>query len=480
MKFSITLFIFLLPLTCLAQADTYFVIKGNVKNLGSDFFEIGTSGFMESGRHSIKVDSKGNFNKRIKIEGLQDVYLPLNNDLFTIYASPGDTVLLKWDTKKFENTFIISSPKQAYDRELKMLFDLNMATNRAFRKAHQNTHNKNLTDSAKYEEINQSYENSLKLLSKYQSVSEKIVYDIYFKHVDLLYNAKLLDKFTLKSEVQIDAQNVSLSHLSPQFISTAVFEQSPVYRDFLFNRVRFFQTPFGSINFDLGTGIFNPTKADFAMGEALIPVRSVREWYLAKAIRGGFEHYDFANTREIYHRFLSSYPESKHAEPLRSFYTAFSRLAPGQIAPAFTLKDVNNKSVSLSDFAGKVVLIDFWGVYCGSCIADITRNGEKVHDKYKDKDVVFINICVDETGNKWKKKVMDLGLTGVNLVAEGWTKHPVVNDYHIHGIPNYVLIGRDGKIIDRNVPGLFHLVSDQENKLDKALSAAINVTGPQK
>ena len=78
----------------------------------------------------------------------------------------------------------------------------------------------------------------------------------------------------------------------------------------------------------------------------------------------------------------------------------------------------------------------------------------KLHEKYKDKDVVFLNICVDVGEEKWKANVKELNFKGVNLLAEGWTKHPVCQDYNIAGIPYYVLIDKEGKIAKTMQTGL--------------------------
>src|SRR3546814_3113417 len=80
---------------------------------------------------------------------------------------------------------------------------------------------------------------------------------------------------------------------------------------------------------------------------------------------------------------------------------------------------------SLADFKGKVVYIDFWGVYCGPCIYDIQHYVPQIHEHYKDKDVVFINICVDVGETQWKAALKKHNLHGINLIAEGWSRHPV-------------------------------------------------------
>ncbi|WP_295713255.1 hypothetical protein [Mucilaginibacter sp.] len=69
-----------------------------------------------------------------------------------------------------------------------------------------------------------------------------------------------------------------------------------------------------------------------------------------------------------------------------------------------------------------------------------------------DKNIVFVNICVDSSEGGWKAGLAKLNLHGVNLIAEGWMKNPVCQAYNISGIPHYCLIDTEGKIVDINSP----------------------------
>ena len=140
-------------------------------------------------------------------------------------------------------------------------------------------------------------------------------------------------------------------------------------------------------------------------------------------------------------------------DTLQNHYNAIKRLKPGNTAPAFTLKNERGQPVSLSDFKGKVVYIDFWGVFCGPCIYDIKNHVPRLHEFYQNKDVIFINICVDVKEKQWKDALVKYKLDGINLIAEGWTSHPVCQAYHISSIPHYILVDKEGKIANNNARG---------------------------
>jgi len=474
MKLISLLSALLITVSCFAQKNNSFLLKGNVKNFDDTFFELATTGYFNNTMNSVLVDKKGNFSKHIYIDSIQDIYLYLDNDAITVFAVPGDTIEVNWDQKNFKNTFKINSPSAERAQDLSTMMAIYKERRQPFLDLNKKLHEaKELADSSKYRLINDAYNAELNIIfsaprTKYSIT--KIFYDAYFKHVELLRGLRgnLLNVYKLKTDDR---------YLSPEFtkfdhtyLSEEIFIQSAPYRDFLFDQVRFYQPfkYFSALN-GAGYAAFNPVKKDYQSGQAFLNIIPIRDWFSAKAIMFGFEHYDFKDVKAVYEDYLLQGSTPAYLDTVKTFYTNASKLAPGQPAPAFSLKDMKGKSVSLTDFKGKVVYIDFWGVYCGPCIGDIKENGTKVHEKYKDKDVVFLNICVDEKGSTWTNKVKELKLDGVNIVAEGWTTNQVCKDYNINGIPHYVLIDKEGKIINNNAPGLYQLVRDGVNDLDKAL-----------
>ncbi|MCP4256903.1 MAG: TlpA family protein disulfide reductase [Planctomycetes bacterium] len=69
----------------------------------------------------------------------------------------------------------------------------------------------------------------------------------------------------------------------------------------------------------------------------------------------------------------------------------------GKPAPAFALQDLNGKSVSLADFRGKVVILNFWATWCPPCIREIPDFIE-LYDQYKDKGFEMMGISLDQAG----------------------------------------------------------------------------------
>ncbi len=69
----------------------------------------------------------------------------------------------------------------------------------------------------------------------------------------------------------------------------------------------------------------------------------------------------------------------------------------GKPAPSFTLQDLNGKTVSLSDFKGKVVVLDFWATWCPPCVKEIPHF-IALYEQYKDQGFAMVGISVDSEG----------------------------------------------------------------------------------
>ena len=136
----------------------------------------------------------------------------------------------------------------------------------------------------------------------------------------------------------------------------------------------------------------------------------------------------------------------------------------GKSLPAFSLPDASGKTVSLTSFPGKYVLLDFWGTWCVPCIQGIPEL-KSVHEKYKSR-LAIISIALERPTDrqKWLKAIDKYGLSWTQT-AEFRSAQEGINElYNIKEYPTYLLADPNGVLVAKLAYG------EVESQLDQFLS----------
>jgi peroxiredoxin len=128
-------------------------------------------------------------------------------------------------------------------------------------------------------------------------------------------------------------------------------------------------------------------------------------------------------------------------------------LKSGKLAPEFEVKTVDDKTVKLSDCAGKFVLLDFWAVWCDPCVAEMPYL-KAAYAAFKDNPrFQMISLSLDpkiKAPRDYSRK-NELGWT-MGFLGD-WSKAELPNQYGVQGIPAIFLIGPDGSILAKDLSG---------------------------
>ena len=126
----------------------------------------------------------------------------------------------------------------------------------------------------------------------------------------------------------------------------------------------------------------------------------------------------------------------------------------GDMAPQFTIPDTEGKNVSLSEFKGKYVLVDFWATWCGPCVAEIP-NLINAHNQYKSKNFDIISISLDrpDSKEKWLNKIKETKMDWTQVSELKWWNGKSALLYNINSVPANFLVDPQGKIIAVNLRG---------------------------
>ena len=115
----------------------------------------------------------------------------------------------------------------------------------------------------------------------------------------------------------------------------------------------------------------------------------------------------------------------------------------------FSFKDIDGKKVSLSEFKGKVIILDFWATWCVPCKAEIPGFIE-LKKKYGAQGLEIIGLSVDDSLNTAKKYATEMKMNYPVLLAEG--KEDILKAYDpIPSIPVSIIIDRKGNIVARHL-----------------------------
>ena len=172
-------------------------------------------------------------------------------------------------------------------------------------------------------------------------------------------------------------------------------------------------------------------------------------WFLAGEVIRGFKRDSdaFELAQRMWEEFQEINPHPEYTEVVQAALYKALKLQPGQPAPEFTLHDLDGQPVSLSQFKGQVVLIDFWASWCAPCIGDLP-DLRRIKRKAADKPLVFLNLSLDTDEAAWREAVDKHEIEGVHVRADGWGAE-VAKSYQVNSLPSYYLVDSQGLIVER-------------------------------
>lgn len=118
----------------------------------------------------------------------------------------------------------------------------------------------------------------------------------------------------------------------------------------------------------------------------------------------------------------------------------------GDMAPDFTMNDVDDKPFSLSQLKGKYVLVDFWASWCGPCREE-NPNVVAAYNEFKDKNFTVLGVSLDKNKQAWIDAIKDDKLNWKHVSDLKYWSSAAASLYGFDGIPYNVLIDPQGKII---------------------------------
>ena len=197
--------------------------------------------------------------------------------------------------------------------------------------------------------------------------------------------------------------------------------------------------------------LMDPNEVFFqVVGE--IPVENIKNAVLYRTVWSSIPY--IQNVDSYYEKFMSISTNETHKKEITDAYNRIKKIKPGSYSPTFEAYENHAGGYSsLGDFKGKYVYVDVWASWCAPCIKEIP-DLKAVEKKFRGKKIEFVSISIDtdRSYDDWKKMVVDKELTGVQLIADKAWDSEFIKDYQIKGIPRYILIDPEGKIVNAMAP----------------------------
>lgn len=152
----------------------------------------------------------------------------------------------------------------------------------------------------------------------------------------------------------------------------------------------------------------------------------------------------------LWKRLDSSVVSTEAGAMVKSFVQTALATAIGKPALDFSITDIKDQQVTLSEFRGKIILIDFWASWCVPCRIE-NKDVLNVYHSYAPKGFEIIGVSIDSQLDKWKKAVKDDGLTWLQVCD---MKQEIARMYGIRSLPQNILIDANGVIVGKNLRSL--------------------------
>lgn len=177
--------------------------------------------------------------------------------------------------------------------------------------------------------------------------------------------------------------------------------------------------------------------------------QKVSDYVVYTFAKSYINQYGLEGNQEIVDLFRKNVRESDYKKEFKELIKRFERMRKGEYAPGFTFNDKDGNPISLKDYKGKYVLINIWSTWNYSCKREIFKLSN-MQEEYKGRNITFINISIEENKNAWKRYLERRNLKGIHIYAGH--HHEFFDDYIISGLPRFVLIDKEGKIITSQAP----------------------------
>ena len=169
--------------------------------------------------------------------------------------------------------------------------------------------------------------------------------------------------------------------------------------------------------------------------------------------------------RARFEEFLKVEAGNQHDRQRARRYIRYPELARAPMAPPFTVTTIGGEPFSMEDLQGKVVLLDFWAIWCPPCHAALPHLRE-IAKKFQGQPLVILSVSLDGDEKQWRAFIARNGMTWPQY-REAGVNGVMARMFGVHAIPRTFIIDADGVLRDEHLGDAL-----MEDKLEKLIAQA--------
>ena len=217
--------------------------------------------------------------------------------------------------------------------------------------------------------------------------------------------------------------------------------RSGMYQEFLLNYVHYLATSSGKQRTDPDFYQVCYDLAKTHLSGAIKPI------IMGRVLKESFRFGHIKQSAAMLEDFHKLDAANKYYPVLKHDFETHKAFAIGSPAPDFRLVSSTGDTVSLQQFAGKLVYLNFWRTTSGLALRDLPYAAD-LAKKFEGKNIVFLNIALDENEGAWRQLVISKKLPGVHVRSSGGLRSAVARAYAVQDVPAYFLLAEDGTFLN--------------------------------
>ena len=406
---------------------SYVLISGSVLNPTADFVQVSSKEF----KAELPLNEENSFSDTLWIEDSGYYSFRAGRESSVMFLTKGDNIQLSVNTEEFDESISYTGKGAEANNYLAKKYLQSETITPSFDEFFSK-------DEAEFSALNQSlYDQEMNLLSSSNIADEHFV-EMEKKAIkyDYLANLSAYEDYHLyltKDENYAVSDDFYAPLVGLDFTNEADYLNFPSYRNLVSNHY-----------------VSDISDMD-GLDSTFSRIDRIPSSVIKNDLLNSFR-YEFSPAHPYLEHFYALMMEVSSDEEFKIMLTEkfekYENLTSGNNSPSFAYPNKDGKVISLEDLRGKYVYVDVWATWCGPCKREIPYLKELTSD-YKGKDIAFVSISIDESKDydKWIAMLADKEMEGIQLFSDKDWKSDFVQAYAIEGIPRFILIDKDGKII---------------------------------